>query len=1103
MRTSAQATFTITDFSAEYAPFFAKRRAQSAGRRAQGVWPASRRCRPVFLHILLLLCGLTGMLPGQSAAQEQAVYFADHPVLTPDGDTVIFAYEGDLWKAAADGGLAVRLTAMEGIESRPSVSPDGRWLAFTGRQYGNGDVYLMPLAGGAIRQLTFHEADDEVESWSWDNRRIFFRSDRYNRLAAYAVDRDGGTPSRLFEHYFNTVHNVAEHPQNGALFFNESWESSLYVHRKGYRGDYNPDLKSYDPKTGAYREYTDFEGKDFGATIDRQGRIFFLSDEYNGEYNLYELVDGEPKRLTGYESSAWSPRVSADGERIVFQQDYQLRIYEVTTGRTLRPDIRILRNNTLDKTQDFNVKGEITAFDVAPDGKKLAFVSRGELFVSDSKGKFIRQLPTRADGRVLEVHWLKDNRTLLFNQTVEGYQNWFTLAADGSGAERQLTNDRQNNRQLSFNSDRSQAVYLSGRRELRLLDLESLDSKVLTEEELWGFYNDTPLFAPDDRHIVFTAYRDFERDILLYDLQSGTTRNLTQTGVTEAAPHWSPDGKYLYLVSNPTRPSYPFGLDDPNLYRLALQPYDEPYRSEKFAELFEEEKEANEDEEKEADGEKSKAVEKPEIRIDEERLMERLESVGPTFGSQQIVHVSQKDEVTTLLFNSNHEGGKYRLYKTVLQPFESTETKAVEGADNADAVRCAEDDWYALIDGDLYTIDLNGNKVQKIALDLTFRRRLQPEFEQMFRETWANMEENFYDEDFHGVDWAALRDRYAAYLPHVNTRNDLRRLLNDLLGELNTSHFGFRSQGDEEDTYYGSRTLATGLVFSEEDPYRIERIVARSPAALQGVDIRPGDVLLAVDGEAVDPRRNREAYFARPSLDEELELRLQRGGAPVTARVHPAPYRDIRELLYDEWEDERQRRVDEQGDRRIAYVHMKNMGGGELDRFLRDMVAEGNRRDALILDLRYNTGGNVHDRVLQFLSQRPYLQWKYRGGALASQPNFTPAAKPIALLINEQSLSDAEMTTAGFQELGLGTVIGTETYRWIIFTTGKGLVDGSFYRLPAWGCYTLDGRNLEKTGVAPDIYVRNTFADRLQDADPQLDRAIRLLLERLDSDGTR
>ena len=221
-----------------------------------------------------------------------------------------------------------------------------------------------------------------------------------------------------------------------------------------------------------------------------------------------------------------------------------------------------------------------------------------------------------------------------------------------------------------------------------------------------------------------------------------------------------------------------------------------------------------------------------------------------------------------------------------------------------------------------------------------------------------------------------------------------------------------------------------------------------------------------------------------------MALRFRRNTSEFDVMVHPQRSGALNSLLYDEWIENNQRIVDEKGNKRIAYAYMRNMGSGELEKFFIDMNTEAYARQGLILDLRYNTGGNVHDDVLRFLSQRPYLKWKYREGAFTVQSNFTPAAYPIVLLINEQSLSDAEMTAAGFKQLGLGKIIGTETYRWIIFTSGKSLVDGSFYRLPSWGCYTLDGKNLEKEGVTPDIEVKTTFKDRLEGRDPQLERAI-------------
>jgi tricorn protease len=217
----------------------------------------------------------------------------------------------------------------------------------------------------------------------------------------------------------------------------------------------------------------------------------------------------------------------------------------------------------------------------------------------------------------------------------------------------------------------------------------------------------------------------------------------------------------------------------------------------------------------------------------------------------------------------------------------------------------------------------------------------------------------------------------------------------------------------------------------------------------------------------------------------------------MEVKIHPRSTGAMRTNLYDEWIADNQSKVDKATNEKVAYVHMKNMSTGSLEEFLIEMTSEAYNRDALILDLRYNTGGNVHDEVLKFLSQKPYLQWKFREGKLTPQGNFGAGAKPTVLLINEQSLSDAEMTAAGFKELGLGKIIGTETYRWIIFTSGAGLVDGSFYRLPSWGCYTLDGKNLEMEGVKPDIFVQTNFSDRLNGRDPQLEKAIEEVLKQL------
>lgn len=1029
-------------------------------------------------YLLLVLMSWAGFY---ASAQDADAWFTTYPALTPDGNTVIFSYEGDLWKASVKDGQAVRLTAMQGYETNARVSPDGKWIAFTGRQLGNPDVYVMPVDGGDIRQLTYHDAADLVDGWSWDGQTIYFTSGRYNAFSGYKVNVNGGTPVRLFWNYFNTVHNVAEAP-DGQIFFNDTWESMQFAQRKGYKGAYNPDIQSYNPKTKSFKKYTEYIGKDLWATIDKNGKIFFVSDEANGEYNLYTFDGDKKTKLTSFNTSIKRPFVAANGSKVVFERDYQLYVYDVASKNASKLNIKAVRNNVLPQLQNFNITNNISNFDVAPDGKKMAFISRGEIFVSDMEGKFIQQVKKGNAERAMEVKWLADNKTLLFSQTVEGYQNWFTIAADGSGNVKQLTNDKRNNRDIVLNKSRSKAVYISGRDEVRLLDCKTFESKLLARDEIWAMQNADPGFSPNDEYVFFTAKRNFEDDIFIHHLKTGKTTNLTNTGITETAPVWSPDGRYIYFVSNRLRPGYPYGLQNARIYRMPLEKYDDAYRMDKFRELFRK------------DSTKKDSV----ITVDASNIMDRIERVTPNFGTQSNPYVLQKGEKTFLLFNSDHMQGQAGLWKTTLDPFDAPKTDRIEGI-NFFGFQLAEvaDKYYLLSAGSIYKLNLDLNKTEKIELAHTFRRNLAQEFEQIFDETWAGVEENFYDENFHGVNWKKIRDQYRTYVKNVNTRADLRLMLNDMLGELNSSHMGFNTFGDDETIRLTSVTMETGIMFEDNDPYKVKYIVQKSNADRKGVDVRAGDVLVKVNGEPVDAKMDRNFYFSRPSLDRELLLTFNRGGQQVEVKLHPQSSGALSNNLYDEWIETNRQRVYGKSNNRIAYGYMKNMGQPELENFLVDMTRQLASRDALILDLRYNTGGNVHDDVLRFLSQKSYLQWKYREGQMTPQSNFSPSDKPIILLINEQSLSDAEMTATGFKHLKLGKVIGTETYRWIIFTSGKGLVDGSFYRLPSWGCYTLDGKNIEKEGVKPDITVVNTFMDRLNGTDPQLDRAIEDILGQL------
>jgi tricorn protease len=1026
-------------------------------------------------------------------AQEN-IFINCRPSLSPDGNTIFFSYDSDIWKVSTQGGAAERITSLQGEAINPRVSPDGQWLAFSSNQYGNYDVFVMPVTGGEIKQLTFHTAKDEIENWSWDSKTIYFTSDRSNGFASYSVSFQGDTPKRLFKNYFNTTVGIAETPSGEYIFTNSS-EGAWQLYRKYYKGENNSDLLGYNPKTHTFKQYTNYLGEDFQPSIDINGNIYFVSDEENGEYNLYRIKNDKKEALTHFTTSIKSPYVAAQGTKVVFLKDFQLYLYDVFTGKSKPIEVRTSNNLALSKSQNFTTSGNISYFDISSDGKKIAFVSRGILFVSDIKGKFTRQI-TDGSERVMEVKWLKNNTSLLYNQTWQGYQNWFTIAADGTGLPKQLTNDKRNNRDIAIDSKSVKAVYLSGRDEVCIMDLANYKSNAIVKDEIWAFQNSKPSFAPNSEYVLYTARRNFEEDIFVYNLKTKNSTNLSNTSVSEDDPTWSPDGKYIYFASDRLNPSYPLGSQQSNIYRLALDWYDKPYKSTEFESLFKEDAKNDKDKSKASDSKDSIATPAIDISINPDGILDRIERISDRFGFQHSPQVFVNGTKTMVFFNARQSDDSTYLIRKIYENFEKPKTARVFKK-NASNFTQNQKNIYFLSDGSIYKLEGEKSQPENIDIQFDFDKNLASEFRQMFEEAWAGVEENFYDDKFHGKNWSELKTKYVKFIPGITNRQDLRLLLNDMLGELNSSHLGFNSSGKEEAKSLTYFTNETGIIFNEDNPFVVDKILRKSPAYNKDNKIREGDKLVAVNNQKVNDTSNRNIYFTTPKPQEELTMEFDRKGTKIVAKVHPISNIQYKGLLYDEWIYNNRQLVDQWSKSRIAYAYMKNMSTASLDQFLLDMIEQQAHKDGLILDLRYNTGGNVHDKVLNFLSQRSYLQWKYREGEFTIQPNFAPSSKPIVLLINQFSLSDAEVTSAGFKALNLGKVIGTETYRWIIFTSAKGLVDGSSYRLPSWGVYTMDGIDLEKTGVKPDIYIKNTFLDLMDGKDPQLKKAVDEIMQSL------
>lgn len=1055
--------------------------------------------------LLLLSC----FLPVLAAAE--TLHFPYNPALSPNGETIYFSYDGDIFSVPAKGGLAMRLVSLGGNEDNPKVSPCGKYIAFSSDIQGNNDVYVVPVAGGEVKRLTWHEGSDVPRGWSKDSGEIYFESNRANNRTTYKVSLEGGTPVRLFPNYFNTIVNLAENPVTGELYFNESNESISFPTRKRYVGDHNSNVKSWNPAKKEYKELTSYEGKDTWPMADGKGNLYYVTDRFNNESNIVRHnASGEPVQLTSFGQSVQYPSVSFGGNAMVFILEYKIHYLNLATGEVTVPQITVTDNN-VDVDRHFkDVAPEAVA--VSPDGKKFALAVRGLLYVSDAEGKYQHKLATPANERVDEIVWGKDNNTIYYTRTDKGFTALYAMKGDGSAPEKQLYRGECNIKNLKMSHNKEKLAFVLGNNSIMALNTADNSVEKVADAQFWSYSRYILNFSYDDSYLAFEAVNLFEGDIYLYSFKEKKLYNLTNSANSEGNPVFSPDGKYLYMIANLYGTSFPRGGGMRSVYKLPLLDYDtKPFKSGIYDKLFEAALEEAKDagaKAADAKGEKkggkkgaadakegekgSKAESAPEVKIDFNDIFNRLEEMD--FRNGYSLYTFKNKDKAWLLCSSRD--AVYSL--EISDPY--AEVKTIKDLKRGSFIN-SDKDLFAVNGADIYKIDLNGSRAIKVTIKKSVEKNLKDEFEQMFYEAWGLMDQNFYDVDFHGTDWKAKRDYYASFLPYVRSRAHLSTLFNDMLGELNSSHLGFRSSQGVEQVPYQTRTYSaeTGIIWSSTNPYMVGGIVAGSPANYVDVDIKAGDVLVAVNGTRVSKEANRESYLASSVNEPEIRFTFSRGGKEHDVKVHTISYGALKGLLYNEWEENCRKMVDKLGNGRIAYTHLKAMGAEDLSSFLKDMHTRMVGKEALILDLRYNNGGNVHKEVLDFISQKAHYTWAFRDNKTNSHPNVTPGDMPIVALVNERSLSDAEVTSNGIKTLGLATIVGTETYRWIIFTTGAGLIDGTYLRLPAWGCYSLDGKDLEFTGVKPDIYVKNTFKDRIDGKDPQLERGVEEILRQLNN----
>lgn len=1032
--------------------------------------------------LLALLLALTTTSLGA-----EPIRFARYP--NAAHGLLAFSYHGDIWIAQQDGSAPRRLTAHVGRDVHPRFSPDGRWVAFSSNRYGNDDVFVVATAGGEPRQLTFHSANDQVLGWTPGGTGIVFSTSRGRNpwgTPLHIVNLGGGLPLPMGM----DVASAGMIRQDGtAVAFNRK---PFSYWRKGYRGNRSTDVYVQDLETKTIRQLTDIDIRQYEMfTQDAlpmwgvDGLVYFLS-ERDGTFNLWRIPaeGGEPEQVTRHRGDGVQyPSISPDGRTIVYENDFDLWLLDVAPGAEPR---RITVDLSFDAQQSpvhyLTARSVADGFSVAPDGDHLAVDFHGEIFrvpVDPELGEKARI--TRSPWRQRAQLHSPDGKWLAYvSDETREEEVWVQELA--TGERRRLSTHESVKSELAWSPDSRRLAFVAANG-LWEADVGGGEARELSHNPAGG-YRDVG-YAPGGDWLVYTrGDDDLDLDVYLFEIGSRREIDVTRNPFRDGDGTVTPDGGSIVFTS--TRDGGTNHLFVAPLPRLDEDP-DDPLVKARLAAAEE--------------GRGGNSV--PELRVEPEGIERR--AVQITRGSSGVGDFFLSQDGETVYFTSDDDDGP-GLFSVGIG---GQDRKKVVGGTFLGITPTADRKVaFYLERGDdgneLWKLTLHGAKKERVAFELSLRVDRRAEWEQIFEESWRVMKYRFYDEDMHGVDWNAMRERYRPLLAWVGSNEDVYDLANEMIGELNASHTGVSGPPSLElERPYTTRQLGLELA-AADGRYRIEHIYRNGPADREWLGLSVGDYVLAIDGVELEAGDNYWEVLNH-ALNEYVPVRVAedaRGTAAREVRIRTLP--SINAVRYEEWVEKNREFVDRESDGQLAYVHIQAMNQPSLRKFENEIERFWNKR-GIVVDIRYNGGGNIDQQLIDILERRPYEYWNNRWGSRVQGRRPRQAiAGPKVMLINWRSASDSEVTPQAFRDLELGRIVGNPTSAAVIATGSYALINGGRIRTPGSLVVTYDpikpnnyGINLENFGVAPDVFVVNSPEDELDGFDRELktavDEALRML----------
>jgi tricorn protease len=1061
------------------------------------------------MHARSSLLAFVGVMCGASIALARTGYYQ-----FPDlhDHAIVFASEGDLWTVSDTGGTARRITTHAGSEYFPRFSPDGKSIAFTGEYGGNRDVYVIPADGGEPRRLTWHPDVDEVIGWTPDGKRIIYRSRAGNDTTSsfewhlFTVAAEGGDPEML---PLGFAGRIAFDPATKRVALNRS--STEFRTWKRYRGGTAPSIWVGDPAKGDFKELVKTQGAE-AFPMWSGGRIFFLSDQ-GGTGNLWSMKpDGsELKRET--RETGWDvrwPAVAPDG-RIVFSLGGDLHIYAPGTGKDQKLEVDIPSERQLGRVRYPNPEKAVTSIELSPDGDRLAVVTRGEIMSVAVKDGVTLPITRGSAARERGASFSGDGKSLVYITDAPGEEELRVVDAWGRGQPRVVKPAGKTGWHFPpvMSPDGKWIAYGDQMQTLSIIPAAGGAPRTI-DHSAQAEINEY-VFSPDGRYLAYSFLLTTDYSVVkIYDTQTGKSTQITGAATNDYTPAWDPEGRYLYFLSDrAANPVLDF-RDEESVEVRTTRPFlvllqrdgKNPFAN--TAGMPPGPGDAAKKPDDKKDDKKAKGPAKP-IRIDLDGLADRYVA----FPVPPASYATLKATAKTVFYAEVPVRGMAEdtgadQPETTLIAFDLEKRKAKPFMEGVVRYQLSGDKLAIAKKSDVFVVDAGKPPSpeelgeQKVPLsNMVVELSPQDEWRQIYDETWRMMRDFYWDANMGGVDWRAQRDKYRTLLPRLGTRDELNDLLGELIGELATSHTYIR--GGDAGTelpqvttgLLGADLVRKGAGFEVARIYRGDPADGvRSPLDEPGVGVRAGEVILAVNHRPFAAGQPFLAAFENLAEKDVVLTVNARPDGNGARDVVIRPLRSDRRLRYVDWVRRNREYVSKKTGGKVAYIHLPNMGAEGMIAFDTWFFPQIDK-EGLIVDVRWNGGGFVSERILERMRRKVVAVFHARGGRTITYPKRTVDG-PFVVLTNEYAGSDGDIFPTVVQLDKRAPVIGKRSWGGVVGIRGdKPLVDGGQPTQPEFAFWDPSQRwGTENRGVIPDIEVQNLPQDVARGSDAQLDRGL-------------